>query len=365
MLSRTIRFHRTILVALAATASLLGGLARADLIFNFIDDSGTTDQSALDAFGVAGNLWSDIFVDDVTVNIRIGFYDFGNLAIASADTNFTYQGEGSFGIVTSALTADASSEADLEKLTFLQPAPDFDRVVNQTLENPNGAGSLIPYVDNDTGAGGFNDSVFATSANLKALGLIDPTTAEDGFIYINSAVPGWDLDRSDGIIGKDFIGTVSHEIGHILGFKSGIDQIDLGTTADGPFGEDFWIPSIMDLFRFADDFGLGIPDISIDPGVEYFPLLGGGQAEFCNGTSIDCQASHWADGMGLGLMDPISTSNQINNISAIDTEMLDVIGWDLRGDDSDPPVQVPEPGTLALFGIGLLGMGLARRRKQV
>ena len=29
------------------------------------------------------------------------------------------------------------------------------------------------------------------------------------------------------------------------------------------------------------------------------------------------------------------------------------------------PVSVPEPGTLALFGIGLAGMGLARRRKQI
>ena len=28
------------------------------------------------------------------------------------------------------------------------------------------------------------------------------------------------------------------------------------------------------------------------------------------------------------------------------------------------PTTVPEPGTLALFGIGLLGMGLARRRKK-
>jgi len=32
--------------------------------------------------------------------------------------------------------------------------------------------------------------------------------------------------------------------------------------------------------------------------------------------------------------------------------------------DSGPPMGVPEPGTLALFGIGLFGMGLARRRKQ-
>jgi hypothetical protein len=30
-----------------------------------------------------------------------------------------------------------------------------------------------------------------------------------------------------------------------------------------------------------------------------------------------------------------------------------------------PPTTVPEPGTLPLFGLGLLGMGLARRRKKI
>ena len=30
-----------------------------------------------------------------------------------------------------------------------------------------------------------------------------------------------------------------------------------------------------------------------------------------------------------------------------------------------PATSVPEPGTLALFGLGLLGIGLARRKKGV
>lgn len=35
------------------------------------------------------------------------------------------------------------------------------------------------------------------------------------------------------------------------------------------------------------------------------------------------------------------------------------------GSFSDEPVDIPEPGTLALLGLGLVGMGLARRRKKV
>ncbi len=49
-------------------------------------------------------------------------------------------------------------------------------------------------------------------------------------------------------------------------------------------------------------------------------------------------------------------------IAWIASDGYSMMGTD--GSDSEwSAVRVPEPGTLALFGIGLLGLGLARRRK--
>ena len=67
-----------------------------------------------------------------------------------------------------------------------------------------------------------------TRSNAKALDLIAGNNAAlDGAITFSTAF-AFDFDRSNGINGSqiDFVSVAAHEIGHLLGFTSGVDVLD-------------------------------------------------------------------------------------------------------------------------------------------
>jgi hypothetical protein len=266
----------------------------------------------------------------------------------------------SYGTVRSALFGDATSSLDNSASSLLPGGSSFGMLINRTSENGN---SATPYLDNNGSDN--NSNLLLTTANAKALGLgFTPTTIGglciggpcDGYIVFSTAF-SWDFDRSNGITAGqiDFTGVAIHEIGHALGFISGVDVID----QNPGFNEDAYaVATPLDLFRWSSaSAAQGVMDFTASTGAKYF-VLGGSSVLFATGTSFGDgrQASHWKDNLNLGLMDPTAPVGQLMTVSANDQNALDVIGWNLTA--------VPEAGKPALFALGLAVLGIACWRRQ-
>ena len=160
----------------------------------------------------------------------------------------------------------------------------------------------------------------------------------------------------------DFVGVTIHEIGHALGFVSGVDIVDQNPTLNlDPYA----YVSTLDLFRYSDysaDLGL----IDMRAGVESFLSIDGGETEFASlstgrHTGDGNQASHFEDHQGEGIMDPTFSYGELGNVTQSDLMAFDIIGWDLY--DLDATVEVSEPNVAALLLSGIVMMVFRRRKK--
>ena len=348
--------HRIALFALAA-APLAAAPAQA-LRFDFTELNGPLAPEVVQGFEAAGQLWSDLFSDDITVRLNIGFEQLPQDVLAQAGSPALAVPLANFQDI---LAADATNADDAQAAASVA-------ALGGTLEFRTGGlgstafGTPRPGFVLDANGNTSNTTVNVNVANTRALGILAPDfPVSDGTITFSSDFD-FDFDRSDGIDAGafDFIGIAAHEIGHALGFTSGGDIADLST----PAAQDN-VTSLtpLDLFRFSEDSlaldgsdGLDISTITDLDRLPFFSIDGGlsALAEFetgaANGTGF--QSSHFLDEQGFGLLDPTITTGTINNISGLDTLAFDVIGFDL----------VPEPGSaLALAG----GLALLARRRRV
>ncbi|MGC9524358.1 MAG: NF038122 family metalloprotease [Limnospira sp.] len=349
--------------------------------FNFVHDFGTSQEIA-DAFDRAGDIWSSILYDDVEINIFVKYDQMASdTVLGGARPEMV---EVSYNQYLNRIFRDITSEDDLRAFKTLQFDEDdtgiaaiLDRfgladisqlTLSQVLrlnreaialstetfgmlrDRTDGSGIVL-----DDNGNANNRTIWLTRANAKALGLMpgyDNTVAFDSEIAMNSNVLSnsdiWDFSRvyNNNVAianGKlDFMSVALHEIGHSLGFVSGIDTANLlymlADSGEGaPVQEtDLTYVSTLDLFRHSETSrDANVFDWTGGTG-KYFSLDGGATnlGNFAGGVRASgdgYQTSHWEkQDNPLGIMHPTLQKGQILDISAIDRQLLDVTGWDLE-----------------------------------
>ncbi len=369
--------------------------------FNFTFQPGMSSEQII-GFEMAGRIWSEYIQDDTVFNIHVALTD-----------------ELPSEVIGGALPAYVTTDLETVQTALAQDATSIDDAVAianlNTITASNGDTQYSALLN---GTEYQASDLTITQANAKALGLeslVSPNSL-DGYIIFNDlddSLYSWNYDfprtSTFSNLELDFLGMALHELGHIMGFISGVDSIEdtANQTNQQPslfnlFGlfdsqnqagnqVDLSQTSLLDLFRYSDrSASLNAQELTAGEAA-YFSIDGGQTAiaplsigQFEEGGQVQgYQASHWGGSttnseplldipspfefitnpfasifnlasdillfpvnllngqfttilptssqvpIPLGVMDPALVPGNRSNISDLDRQALDVIGYDI------------------------------------
>ncbi|WP_445191133.1 NF038122 family metalloprotease [Sphingomonas sp. Tas61C01] len=370
-------------------------------VINLIDIGGVNGSPAENGFKIAALYWGSVLTNDVTINLGVGFSSLAPNVLGSTGSS-----RADYSVSNWERQIGLTKSGSLLDRTAILPKLGGDRgatfITNGVDADGNDDTSVKAVVLGDTTS---SQILYANTSVLKAIGARNSNNpAIDGNVTFSSDF-AFDFNPSDGVDRNsfDFIGVAIHEIGHALGFVSGVDIIDYYGGPNGPKAgtlgyslNDTSIYSALDMFRYSKDpsnlvFG-NKPVLDLSVGTDsYFSIDGGKTALFGNTYSTgafngdESQASHWRDAMGttyeqvctkqLGIMDPTFCRGQRGEVTALDLAAYDAMGWNISFDVLQNPgylattssiysqflSAVPEPTTWAMMLTGFAMVGGALR----
>jgi hypothetical protein len=272
---------------------------------------------------------------------------------------------------TSQVTSDVSYSAYVAALSA-NPSKDALQIsalssLNTSAAAPYGGGNVTLSTALGTALG------FTNLSGINAAGTAACAFGSAGCYDASITVtndPGTPLFYRNGVVAPDeydFYTTVEHEIDEVLGTASCVNTNGSPISNNCGPGQ----PSAADLFRYSSAGNLVLDSsLSTTPGAYFsydngvtngangnvYNTLDNGDdygdfVSFCPGGPLSVQDAEGCPG---------TSGLDITNDGGAEINILDAVGYDLN-----PSAAAPEPSTIMLLGVGLLGIGIRVIRRRL